>query len=115
MRLKVTPYENSRMTVNDKVRENGRIIIDKLQEDGRIIAKRKAQDCSRIPGKGTTAGVSARKSCGLFQGIIQKLIGVTEKNRKFSRITLSGSYFENTTYIYIYIYIYTYTYKVVQI
>jgi hypothetical protein len=29
------------------------------------------------------AGAGAGKSCGIFQGIIQKLIGVTKKNRKF--------------------------------
>jgi len=88
------------MTVNDKAQENGRIIMDKLQEDGRRIAKSKVQDYGSMPGKGKTAGVGAGKSCGLFQGIIQKLIGVTEKNRKITRITLSGSYFKNSIYIY---------------
>ena len=91
--------------MNDKVQENGRIVMDKLQEDGRMTAKSKVQDCDRMPGKGKTAGVGTRESCGVFQGTIQKLIGVTEKNRKFARINLSGSYFENTIYIYIYVYI----------
>jgi hypothetical protein len=81
------------MTVNDSVQENSGIIMDKLQGNGRMIVKSKVQDYGRMPGNGKNAGVGAGKSCGLCQGIIQKLIEVTKKNRKFSRITFSGSYF----------------------
>jgi hypothetical protein len=95
------------------MQENGRIIMDKLQEDGRMIAKSKVQDYGRMPGKDKTAGVGAGKSCGLFQGIIQILIGVTEKNRKFSGTTLSDSYFESTIYIYIYTHTHTHTHMVI--
>jgi len=79
------------MTVNDKVQENGRIMMDKLQEDGRMMTESKVQDYGRMHGKGKTAGVGAGESYGIFQGVIQKLTGINEKNRKFSRITLSGS------------------------
>jgi hypothetical protein len=72
-----------RMRVKVKMKENGRIIMDKLQGYG------------RIPWKGTTAGVSEVIRCGLFQGIIQKLLGVIEKNGKFSKVTLTGRCYEN--------------------